>query len=746
MSAGEEEERCLTVAQILEASSKESLDEVTNLEILFTPVARIAALDLCPRLAALTLIETGLARMSGLRAASETLTKLSLIGHGLERIEGLDGMLSLRELYLQDNNIARIGGLDGCPNLQRLWLYNNRIARIENLECVPDLRELWLQKNRIARIENLESLVNLQTLHLSANAMADFKDLQCLAKLPALSDISFSDLLFGRSPLANQDGYRNFVIFYLKQIRMLDYSPVHTDDRESVQDMYLKSVLAFNDEVDELKRKNAGQVKQLEHMRAENEKNTELMKNNLVEALWHLEKAVQEGRSKIKEEHARQLRLRKDNKKKLKVALASIKDDYGKETARLVAAENALLERAERVYADLKRRAQTEMEEAIFMLDLQATGEPAVCYNTDIGERSLEYRFVKTHLENANFNDAGANSPAAIAAAVAAATAAAAESTQTQGAAAPADSDGSGDGDAAAAPTTAGSTAAVRHQLVKVYKLYLPTVERTYVDHVARTGSEHAVERVYYCAPAETVKAVLRDGWPPVSSGSGIAFYRSAARAIAAQPASERGQMTQCLLLCRLAVGGAELTDARGPEGVPEKLSENGLSLVRVDGGAWSYFVASNTAVANPEYFLRLELPPVDEMDIDESLQVHMVEASLQPFAVDNPADRPGHAVLNQLEQRAASEFKRYQRTVWEDINPELWRTMEDDNAEIEQMQSAMESLRGQIAAEKAAQERLLRGYRDGVAGQPASGGGKKSGGPQPPGNSRPQSVSRKQR
>lgn len=32
-----------------------------------------------------------------------------------------------------------------CPRLQRLWLFSNQITRIENVDDLGDLRELWLQ-------------------------------------------------------------------------------------------------------------------------------------------------------------------------------------------------------------------------------------------------------------------------------------------------------------------------------------------------------------------------------------------------------------------------------------------------------------------------------------------------------------------------------------------------------------------------------------------------------------------------
>jgi Leucine-rich repeat (LRR) protein len=38
------------------------------------------------------------------------------------RIEGLEGLTSLRKLYLEKNHIDKLEGLTGCRNLEELYL------------------------------------------------------------------------------------------------------------------------------------------------------------------------------------------------------------------------------------------------------------------------------------------------------------------------------------------------------------------------------------------------------------------------------------------------------------------------------------------------------------------------------------------------------------------------------------------------------------------------------------------------
>jgi Leucine-rich repeat (LRR) protein len=104
----------------------------------------------------------------------------------IERIEGLDGMINLRDLYLFDNQIERIEGLDRLIRLNKLRLGSNKIKQIEGLDYLVDLQTLDLGNNQIEQIEGLDRLVDLQELNLSSNQIKQIKGLDCLADLRQL--------------------------------------------------------------------------------------------------------------------------------------------------------------------------------------------------------------------------------------------------------------------------------------------------------------------------------------------------------------------------------------------------------------------------------------------------------------------------------------------------------------------------------------------------------------------------------
>ncbi|KAJ1443985.1 hypothetical protein B484DRAFT_321269, partial [Ochromonadaceae sp. CCMP2298] len=107
-----------------------------------------------------------------------------------------------------------------CPRLQKLWLFQNQISTISGLHALPQLEELWLQANNISRLTGLESTKSLSWLALAGNPISDFRELKRLGGNSALAALTLSDIHFGRCPLADEEGYREFVVLQLPQVRL----------------------------------------------------------------------------------------------------------------------------------------------------------------------------------------------------------------------------------------------------------------------------------------------------------------------------------------------------------------------------------------------------------------------------------------------------------------------------------------------------------------------------------------------
>ena len=137
-------------------ADRKSLDDLEEVEIIFQPISQIGGLDKCRQLRSLSLIFTGLTKISNLEPVASTLLELNLTDQRLTHISGLDCLPNLRRLFLHRNRIVRIEGLNGCPQLETLWLSSNCIANVENLQNLGALQELWLQDNKIKHLQNLE--------------------------------------------------------------------------------------------------------------------------------------------------------------------------------------------------------------------------------------------------------------------------------------------------------------------------------------------------------------------------------------------------------------------------------------------------------------------------------------------------------------------------------------------------------------------------------------------------------------
>ncbi|KAI8803598.1 hypothetical protein BJ742DRAFT_828116 [Cladochytrium replicatum] len=144
------------------------------------------------------------------------------------RAEHNDGELtSLREIALHQFDLEKIENLDVyCRHLEILLMQNNLISKIENLQKLKELRYLNLALNNITVIENLEGCESLEKLDLTVNFV---KDLSCVESLK--TNIHLKELYLIGNPCAELEGYRNYVICVLPQLKALDGRDIEKSER-----------------------------------------------------------------------------------------------------------------------------------------------------------------------------------------------------------------------------------------------------------------------------------------------------------------------------------------------------------------------------------------------------------------------------------------------------------------------------------------------------------------------------------
>ncbi len=110
------------------------------------------------------------------------------------RLEGLEKVPLLDQLYVSHNGLTAIEGLSAVPALTTLDLAGNRIEELTGMEALSGLADLWLNDNRVSdweQVKRLEHMSELGTLYLERNPLqrsADYRRKLKLA-LPSLTQI-----------------------------------------------------------------------------------------------------------------------------------------------------------------------------------------------------------------------------------------------------------------------------------------------------------------------------------------------------------------------------------------------------------------------------------------------------------------------------------------------------------------------------------------------------------------------------
>lgn len=343
----------LTRDNITEITGQKNLEQITEIEILFLTIDELGSLDLCHNLKKLTLLDNALQRISNLSPVSMTLTNLTLSDQNIRVMENLD-LPQLRELYLHRNSITKIESLSGCPRLRKLWIFQNKISSIVSLHTVPELQECWLQSNQISSLQGIEYCLQLKNLALAGNPIDSFKELKRLTPLTNLRDLALSDIHFGRSLLADEQGYKEFILVNLRQVEILDGVRVTKEHQKTAEEIYLSQIRSFNQSLEEIDDSYWRTTQEIESQHQSKEDYSRVLEKEMTAALKELQGLVGEGRGIInKHVNYQQNQITSSMaaltknlndleiaaKKDLNTSLTLIKDDFDSAAALLSIAE-----------------------------------------------------------------------------------------------------------------------------------------------------------------------------------------------------------------------------------------------------------------------------------------------------------------------------------------------------------------------------------------------------------------------
>ncbi|XP_064910508.1 dynein axonemal assembly factor 11 [Columba livia] len=136
-------------------------------------------------------------------------------------------IFSLEEISLHQQEIEKLEHLDKwCRDLKILYLQNNLIPKIENVGKLKKLEYLNVALNNIERIENLEGCEELKKLDLTANFIGELSSIEALK-----CNIHLKELFLVGNPCTEFEGYRQFVVATLHQLKCLDSKEIERSER-----------------------------------------------------------------------------------------------------------------------------------------------------------------------------------------------------------------------------------------------------------------------------------------------------------------------------------------------------------------------------------------------------------------------------------------------------------------------------------------------------------------------------------
>lgn len=164
-----------------------NLTSLEHLDLSFNVLREIP--EALSRLTALKIaffVQNRISHITGFQGLGATLTSLELGANRIRRIEGLDALVNLKELWLGKNKIAQIENLDNLKQLTILSLQSNRITKVENLDKLENLEQLLLSHNGIEKLEGLEHNTKLKMLDVGSNFIPAIENVSHLTSLEDL--------------------------------------------------------------------------------------------------------------------------------------------------------------------------------------------------------------------------------------------------------------------------------------------------------------------------------------------------------------------------------------------------------------------------------------------------------------------------------------------------------------------------------------------------------------------------------
>ena len=173
---------------------------------------------------------------------------LCLNENHITNLNGVEKLINLEELQVNFNQIEKIENISELNNLKIFWICENKIEVIENLPL--NITNFWAANNMIQKIpEDFDKYTQLEFINIAGNFISDLKDIFILDKLKSLKKLYLSDINFGENPICQYSNYRQILIHTFKDIEILDQVKISPNERQYVENNYIKRNLFYNNKI-----------------------------------------------------------------------------------------------------------------------------------------------------------------------------------------------------------------------------------------------------------------------------------------------------------------------------------------------------------------------------------------------------------------------------------------------------------------------------------------------------------------
>eukprot|EP01028_Stygiella_incarcerata_P011852 TRINITY_DN69516_c0_g1_i1.p1 TRINITY_DN69516_c0_g1~~TRINITY_DN69516_c0_g1_i1.p1 ORF type:complete len:529 (-),score=127.45 TRINITY_DN69516_c0_g1_i1:41-1627(-) len=137
----------------------------------------------------------------------------------------------LDHLKLNNSRIWSIRDLgSSLSNLKVLWMDACGLEELDGISSMPSLKELHAASNKLSDVSPLSSLENLIILDLKENDIDDLESISFLAPIVGLRSLTLTG-----NPISKDPGYRSFIRLSLPNVEYLDDAPIFSTSKSPLR-------------------------------------------------------------------------------------------------------------------------------------------------------------------------------------------------------------------------------------------------------------------------------------------------------------------------------------------------------------------------------------------------------------------------------------------------------------------------------------------------------------------------------